>query len=151
MTRATTIVIILIVLLTGVLLVHAAGAQTAFLPQVYNGVEPSPTPEAGYTWTWIFHADVQGSKLGIWGAKPGYCYNVVVDRGATVNIESEKNTNCNRDDYNPDAPWPPPEFPPPEGMPEFGQYELFTIVMNKGPQRVCGMVNGVLNCVEVTR
>ena len=72
---------------------------------------------------------------------------LVVDRGATVNIVSEKNTDCNRDNYNPDAPWPPPEFPPPVGPPEFGQFELFKVVMNAGPGRVCG----TLNCVEVNK
>jgi hypothetical protein len=150
MTRATTFTILLIVLLTSVLLVYAAGSQTAYFPQVYSDrVEPSPTPEEGYTWTYIFYADVQGSKLGIWGAKPGYCYEVVVNGGQTVNIVSVRDMDCNQDDYNPAAPWPPPEYPPPppNSEPEFGQYEIFTVVMNKGAKWVCG----TLNCVGVKR
>lgn len=173
-----TIVLVLVfmaLLATGVI---AANENGVFLPMVYGGqtlapptetptstpeeVEPtatptetpSPTPEHGDDYNWVFVGDAykDGEFTVVWGHKPGYCYDLIHTKvEKTIYLEAERipASECDRDGYNPDADWPPPEFlAPPSIPPEFDWGHIYKLELDINAKVVCS-VYWPENCVDV--
>jgi hypothetical protein len=156
-----TFVIILVVtalLASGVI---AANENDVFLPIVYGGPTlpppsetPTPTPEYvdGYNWVFVGVAFKQDEFTVIWGHKPGYCYDLKHNKvEKTIYLEAVKIpvSECDRESYNPEAPWPPPEFPPPPSLPpEFDYGHIYKLVLDVNAKVVCS-VYFPANCVNV--
>lgn len=128
---------------------------------------PTPTPtitngEGGESWIFAGYAKKDGSGTLFVGLKPGYCYYVKLDHyendGKLAVMKSQKikmdTWPCVHENYNPDAPWPPPEFPVPTILPPpFGYGESFVITLPRNVRDICGYCETcdyfTLNCLEV--
>ena len=157
--------------------VIAANENDVFLPLVYGGAKlatptetpiftetppstptetPTLTPEAGEDYNWVFvgdaYKDRETEETVIWGHKPGYCYDLIHTKvEKTIYLEAVKIPvdECDRDSYNPDAPWPPPEFPPPPSLPpEFDWGHIYKLVLDINAKVVCS-IYWPENCVNV--
>lgn len=145
---AAVLVIVTVALsVTGVI---AADVNDVFLPLVYGGPTlmpptetPTPTPEyvEGYDWVFVGLAYKDGESTVIWGHKPGYCYDLLhtkVEKTITLKAVKIPDSECDRDSYNPAAPWPPPDFPPPTQLPpEFDWGHVYKLVVNVNAKVVC--------------
>jgi hypothetical protein len=115
---------------------------------------PTPTPEGGEDYNWVFvgRAGNLDDTLTIYGVSPGYCYDILYSKvEKTIYLEAAKIPvdECDRDGYNPDADWPPPEFPPPPSLPpEFAYGDVFKLVLDVNAKFVCS-VYWPSNCVNV--
>jgi len=150
--------------------VIAANENGVFLPLIYGGSTlisptetPTPTPEDveptatlptdtptstpgfddDYNWVFVGRAGNVDGVLIIYGVSPGYCYDVRHTKvEKTIYLEAVKIPigDCDRDGYNPDADWPPPEFPPPPSLPpEFAYGDVYKLVLDINAKVVCSV------------
>jgi len=148
--------IVIVIVLVFVALIStsviAANENGVFLPLVYSGSTlisptetPTPTPEAGdgYNWVFVGRAGNVDGVLIIYGVSPGYCYDVRHTKvEKTIYLEAVKIPigDCDRDGYNPDAAWPPPEFPPPSSIPpDFAYGDVYKLVLDINAKVVCSV------------
>jgi len=106
---------------------------------------PTPTPKYidGYNWVIVGWAKNMDDVLVIYGGKPGYCYDILYTKvEKTIYLEAAKIpvNECDRDGYNPEADWPPPEYPPPTALPpEFGDYYAYKLELGINAKEVCSV------------
>ena len=153
-------------------IIHDASADPTATPSPTHTRTPrpptrTPTPmptivdgEGGETWAYIGYVNKDGSETLIVAAIPGFCYYLEVDHfeqfGKLVVMRSQKikmdTWPCVKENYNPDADWPPPEYPVPTVLPpDFGYGESWVSSIPVNVKFVCGSdgAGGTLNCLEV--
>lgn len=128
---------------------------------------PTPTPtliyaEGGYDWIYVGRAEVVGDGVEVLGMKPGFCYEVQVDRiewdGTLLVLKAQKILEgtywCTEEYWH--GTYPPPEYPPPTVLPpDYLEGEVYKWVGDRTFKTVCGYCStcefGTLNCIEVKR
>ena len=173
------IMILLAVLIGGSYVVAAAVENDIFFPVIFDSSaeptarptpthapEPPPTPAptptpvytgGGYTWVYVGIAEIVGNETWVAGLKPGYCYDVILDRiddGGVAVLKSLEIEDgywwCTAPPYNPDAPWPPPQYDVPDMPPDIFDGEIFKFKIDRRTKVVCGWGQQT-NCYTVIR